>query len=75
MRFWIVCASLMACGKYALAWHVEIASAWQNHPGVTLFLTLISFIGVDLATQSVRKGFTMTFPATQQLQHSEKKPL
>jgi hypothetical protein len=75
MRFWIVCASVMACGKYALAWHSEIGSAWHSHPGLTLLSTCIVFMVVFLATRSVHKDFTMTFSPTQPSQHGEKRLL
>lgn len=43
MRFWVGFATWMACLELANAWHSEIGSAWQKHPELTLFGTLIAF--------------------------------
>jgi cytochrome bd-type quinol oxidase subunit 2 len=47
MRFWVGVAILIACGELAVAWHNEIGSAWQNHPELTFFATLIVLTGFN----------------------------
>ncbi len=44
MYFWIWTASFIALGKYAVAWHYEIGTAWQNHPTLALLSTFIVFM-------------------------------
>jgi hypothetical protein len=73
MRLWIVIASMIACGDYAIAWHNEIGSAWQNHPEFTLFATLIAF-AVFNAVAPPLDSFTTSFN-NGPLQHSVKKTL
>jgi cytochrome bd-type quinol oxidase subunit 2 len=73
MRLWIVIASMIACGDYAIAWHNEIGSAWLNHPELTLFATLIAF-AVFNAVAPPLDSLTMSFN-NGPLQHSEKKTL
>jgi hypothetical protein len=46
MRFWMGVCSLLVCVEYALVWHWEIGSAWQNHPNGTLFATLAIFVTI-----------------------------
>jgi hypothetical protein len=70
IRFWIACASVIACGKYALAWHSEIGSAWQTHPGLTLFGTLIVFATLNAVAPHLHSFPTM-FPDIGVRQHSE----
>ena len=43
MRFWVAFAIWMACVELASTWHSELGSAWQSHPDLTLFGTLIVF--------------------------------
>ncbi len=47
MRFWVAFATWMACAEFASTWHNEIGSAWQNHPDLTLFGTLIVFAMIN----------------------------
>jgi len=74
MRFWIACWSLMACGEYALAWHKEIGLAWQNHPGLTLFGTLI-VLGIFNAITPPLDDFLTTFPDAKPRSHSQARVL
>src|SRR5438270_2373915 len=41
MRFWVAFSAWMTCVEFASAWHNEIGSAWQNHPDLSLFGTLV----------------------------------
>jgi len=69
MRLWITIAAAVACAGYAIAWHNEIGSAWQNHPEFTLFATLIVFVVFSAVAQH---SFT-TFLNDEPTQHSGRK--
>jgi hypothetical protein len=42
--FWIGVACLITCGRYAIAWHYEIGSAWQSHPTLAMLSTFVVFM-------------------------------
>jgi len=61
MRFWVAVATWMACAELATSWHNEIGSAWQNHPELTLFGTLMVF-GILIAVAPSSHSFLAMFP-------------
>jgi hypothetical protein len=61
LRFWVGFGTWMACAEFASAWHSQIGSAWQNHPDLTLFGTLIVF-AILSAVGPPLHGFLRTLP-------------
>ena len=62
VRFWLGSATVIACGEYAVAWHNEIAAAWQTSPTLTLFGTFVVFLGIVAAAPSL-ESFEALVPA------------
>jgi hypothetical protein len=73
MRFWVSFATWMACAEFASTWHNEIGLAWQNHPDLTLFGTLIVFAILGAVAPPLN-SLTATFP-DKLLQRGERKEL
>jgi hypothetical protein len=54
LRFWVAFSVWMACAEFASAWHNEIGSAWQSHPDLSLFGTLIVFAILNAVAPSLQ---------------------